>query len=56
MTDPNEVIGRIPAVAILQDQPVTENMLASAQAGDEFDPHDAPVLPGLGGRFSIPLG
>jgi len=36
VTDPNEVIGRIPAVAILQDQPVTQNMLASSQAGDEF--------------------
>src|SRR5213079_2144377 len=28
VTDPNEVIGRIPAVSILQDQPVTQNMLA----------------------------
>lgn len=36
VTDPAQVIGRIPAVAILQNQPVTENMLASAQAGDEF--------------------
>jgi Flp pilus assembly protein CpaB len=36
VTDPNEVIGRIPAVAILQDQPVTQNMLASSQAGSEF--------------------
>ena len=36
ITDPAQVIGRIPAVAILQDQPVTQNMLASADAGDEF--------------------
>jgi Flp pilus assembly protein CpaB len=36
VTDPNQVIGRIPAVSILQDQPVTQNMLVSADAGDEF--------------------
>jgi Flp pilus assembly protein CpaB len=36
VTDPNQVIGRIPAVSILQDQPVTQNMLASSGAGDEF--------------------
>jgi Flp pilus assembly protein CpaB len=36
VTDPTQVIGRIPAVTILQDQPVTQNMLASSQAGDEF--------------------
>jgi Flp pilus assembly protein CpaB len=36
ITDPTQVIGRIPAVSILQDQPVTQNMLASADAGDEF--------------------
>src|SRR6185295_1827741 len=36
VTDPTQVIGRIPAVTILQNQPVTQNMLASSQAGDEF--------------------
>lgn len=36
VTDPKTVIGRIPAVTILQGQLVTQNMLASAQAGDEF--------------------
>jgi Flp pilus assembly protein CpaB len=36
VTDPNEVVGRLPAVTILQGQLVTQNMLASAQAGDEF--------------------
>ena len=36
VTDPAQVIGRIPAVTILQDQLVTQNMLASSQAGDEF--------------------
>lgn len=36
ITDPVEVIGRLPAVTILQGQLVTQNMLASAQAGDEF--------------------
>ena len=36
VTDPDQVIGRIPAVTILQNQPVTQNMLASSQAGDEF--------------------
>ena len=36
VTDPAQVIGRIPAVTILQNQPVTQNMLASSQAGDGF--------------------
>jgi Flp pilus assembly protein CpaB len=36
ITDPVEVVGRLPAVTILQGQLVTQNMLASAQAGDEF--------------------
>ena len=36
VTDPTQVIGRIPAVTILQGQLVTQNMLASADAGDEF--------------------
>jgi Flp pilus assembly protein CpaB len=36
VTDVNAVIGRIPAVTILQNQPVTANLLASSQAGDEF--------------------
>ena len=36
VTDPTQVIGRIPAVTILQGQLVTQNMLASSQAGDEF--------------------
>jgi Flp pilus assembly protein CpaB len=36
ITDPKLVIGRIPAVTILQNQPVTLNMLASSGAGDEF--------------------
>jgi Flp pilus assembly protein CpaB len=36
ITDPAQVIGRIPAVSILQDQPVTQNMLASTAAGDDF--------------------
>jgi len=36
VTDPAQVVGRIPAVTILQNQPVTQNMLASSQAGDEF--------------------
>jgi Flp pilus assembly protein CpaB len=36
ITDPKLVVGRIPAVTILQNQPVTLNMLASSGAGDEF--------------------
>ena len=36
VTDPTQVVGRLPAVSILQGQPVTLNMLASSQAGDEF--------------------
>jgi len=36
VTDPATVIGRIPAVTIFQGQLVTQNLLASAQAGDEF--------------------
>ena len=36
VTDPKAVVGRIPAVTILQGQLVTQNMLASTQAGDEF--------------------
>ena len=36
VTDVKGVIGRIPAVTILQNQPVTANLLASSQAGDEF--------------------
>ncbi len=36
ITDPANVIGRIPAVTILQGQLVTDNMLASTQAGNEF--------------------
>jgi len=36
VTDPAQVVGRIPAVTILQNQPVTQNLLASSQAGDEF--------------------
>jgi Flp pilus assembly protein CpaB len=36
VTDPTEVIGRLPAVTILQGQLVTQNMLASSTAGDEF--------------------
>ncbi|MBA2381073.1 MAG: Flp pilus assembly protein CpaB, partial [Chloroflexi bacterium] len=41
VTDPLEVIGRLPAVTILQGQPVTLNMLASSEAGDEFSILDA---------------
>jgi len=36
VTDPATVIGRIPAVTIFQGQMVTQNLLASTQAGDEF--------------------
>jgi Flp pilus assembly protein CpaB len=36
VTDPATLVGRLPAVTILQGQLVTQNMLASAQAGDEF--------------------
>lgn len=36
VTDVNEVIGRIPAVTIFANQPVTQNLLVSSQAGDEF--------------------
>jgi Flp pilus assembly protein CpaB len=36
VTDPAAVIGRIPAVTIFAGQLVTQNLLASAQAGDEF--------------------
>ena len=36
VTDPATVIGRIPAVTIFQGQMVTQNLLASNQAGDEF--------------------
>ncbi len=36
ISDPKLVIGRIPAVTILQNQPVTLNMLASSAAGTEF--------------------
>jgi Flp pilus assembly protein CpaB len=36
ITDPTQVIGRLPAVTILQGQLVTQNILASAVAGDEF--------------------
>src|SRR4051794_40052316 len=32
VTDPAQVVGRIPAVTILQNQPVTQNLLASSQA------------------------
>jgi Flp pilus assembly protein CpaB len=36
IADPQQVIGRIPAVTILQGQPVTSNMLASEQTGAGF--------------------
>jgi Flp pilus assembly protein CpaB len=36
VTDPATVIGRIPAVTIFAGQLVTQNLLASSQAGDEF--------------------
>ena len=36
ITNPADVIGRIPAVSILQGQLVTQNMLASSQAGSDF--------------------
>ena len=36
VTDPAAVIGRIPAVTVFQGQLVTQNLLASTQAGDEF--------------------
>ncbi len=36
VADPKDVIGRLPAVTILQGQLVTQNMLASSSAGDEF--------------------
>ena len=35
-TNPADVIGRLPAVSILQGQLVTQNMLASSMAGSEF--------------------
>ena len=36
VTDPKQVIGRIPAVTILQGQLVTTNMLASSSEGGQF--------------------
>lgn len=36
ITNPLDAIGRLPAVTILQGQLVTQNMLTSSQAGDEF--------------------
>lgn len=36
ITNPADVIGRLPAVTILQGQLVTQNMLASSEAGSEF--------------------
>jgi Flp pilus assembly protein CpaB len=36
ITDPKDVIGRIPAVTILQGQLVTQNMLASTTAGAQY--------------------
>ena len=36
VTEPATVIGRIPAVTIFAGQLVTQNLLASTQAGDEF--------------------
>lgn len=36
IVDPNEVIGRIAAVDILQNQVITRNLLASAAAGGQF--------------------
>ena len=36
VTDPAQVIGRIPAVTIFKDQLVTQNLLASTEAGTEF--------------------
>jgi Flp pilus assembly protein CpaB len=36
VADPAELIGRLPAVSILQGQLVTQNMLTSSNAGDEF--------------------
>ena len=36
VSDPNEVIGRIPAVSILQGQLITSNMLASSAEGGQF--------------------
>ena len=36
ISDPNEVIGRIPAVSILQGQLITTNMLASSDEGGQF--------------------
>jgi Flp pilus assembly protein CpaB len=36
ITNPADAIGRLPAVTILQGQLVTQNMLTSSQAGDEF--------------------
>ena len=36
VTDPAEVVGRIPAVSILQGQLITTNMLASSDEGGQF--------------------
>ena len=36
ITNPADAIGRLPAVTILQGQLVTQNMLASSEAGSEF--------------------
>jgi Flp pilus assembly protein CpaB len=36
IADPAQVVGRIPAVSILQGQIITTNMLASADAGGQF--------------------
>ncbi|MGZ8567618.1 MAG: Flp pilus assembly protein CpaB [Actinomycetota bacterium] len=36
ITDPSEVVGRIPAVSILQGQLITTNMLASSDEGGQF--------------------
>jgi Flp pilus assembly protein CpaB len=36
ISDPNEVVGRIPAVSILQGQLITTNMLASSDEGGQF--------------------
>jgi Flp pilus assembly protein CpaB len=36
VTDPAQVVGRIPAVTVFKGQLVTQNLLASTQAGDEF--------------------
>jgi Flp pilus assembly protein CpaB len=36
VTDPSQVIGRVPAVSILQGQLITTNMLASSAEGERF--------------------